>query len=98
MNFLEDKRWLARAALQPPSPRLLPSVIPTLPTPSFLRRQERRIAAPIADTIAGRRSQPPTPHLPSPLKGGRDELGKGVATVEAAQVPACAGMTREAQE
>ena len=25
----------------------------------------------------GARSQPPTPHLTSPLKGGRDELGKG---------------------
>ena len=25
----------------------------------------------------GKRSQPPTPHLTSPLKGGRDELGKG---------------------
>ena len=26
---------------------------------------------------AAARSQPPTPHLTSPLKGGRDELGKG---------------------
>ena len=33
----------------------------------------------------------PTPHLASPLKGGRDELGKG--WVLGGWVPACAGMT-----
>ena len=38
-------------------------------------------------------SLPRTPHLASPLKGGRDELGKGGAGCRRAQVPACAGMT-----
>ena len=33
------------------------------------------------------RSRRSTPHLTSPLEGGRDELGKGW------WVPACAGMT-----
>ena len=28
-------------------------------------------------TAGGARSLPPTPHLTSPLEGGRDELGKG---------------------
>ena len=42
-----------------------------------------------------------TPHLTSPLKGGRDELGKrvGVDSVgypRRARVPACAGMTEGA--
>ena len=31
-----------------------------------------------------------TPHLASPLPGGRDELGKGW------RIPACAGMTERA--
>ena len=43
-------------------------------------------------------SQRPTPHLTSPLKGGRDELGKGGegrwgGERGSAPVPACAGMT-----
>ena len=45
---------------------------------------------------AGGRSLPPTPHLTSPLKGGRDELGRGVrGAVRLRAVPACAGMTGE---
>ena len=38
---------------------------------------DRRRGAIGDGTIAGARSVPPTPHLTSPLKGGRDELGKG---------------------
>ena len=35
----------------------------------------------------------PTPHLASPLEGGRDELGKGEGGGCGWVVPACAGMT-----
>ena len=42
-----------------------------------------------------RRSRTPTPHLTSPLEGGRDELGKG--WVLGWLVPACAGMTEEGE-
>ena len=57
------------------------SVIPAL-FPSFLRRQERRRSClrrndEIARAALAPGSVPPTPHLASPLKGGRDELGKG---------------------
>ena len=49
-----------------------------------------------ARTIAAAHSLRRTPHLTSPLKGGRDEfwkVGGGESGVEVAQVPACAGMT-----
>ena len=42
-------------------------------------------------TDGGARLGAPTPHLASSLKGGRDELGKGVGLGWV--VPACAGMT-----
>ena len=48
---------------------------------------------------AGGRSVPPTPHLASPLKGGRDEFSWGSCLVRwgsgvgGVRVPACAGMT-----
>ena len=44
--------------------------------PSFLRRQERRVEGRRCECGLVRSSRRPTPHLASPLKGGRDELGE----------------------
>ena len=56
-----------------------------------------------ARTGGGVGSVRPTPHLASPLEGGRDELGKGSGGClggrwEVVWVPAYAGMTVGAQE
>ena len=80
---------------RPAHPHRAPTATARIPTPvipalslrhtralrsSFLRRQEWRGRGLGHRRAAGRRSLPPTPHLASPLKGGKDEffLGEGV--------------------
>ena len=51
-------------------------------------------ASGVLERAAGAGSQPPTPHLTSPLEGGRDEFFLGEWLVRwGGWVPACAGMT-----
>ena len=62
-----------------PHPSFLrpPIVIPAPPLPSFLRRQEWWGRGLGCWRAVGERALPPTPHLASPLKGGRDEFFLG---------------------
>ena len=88
----QHRRSLAPQAPTPAAaPRISPSVIPVSPSPSFLRRQEPRAHHSclrrndgIFGSAAGGRSAPPTPHLTSPLKGGRDEFSWGRYVVRVA--------------
>ena len=73
---------LIHAAPQPPHARLSPAVVPAPSLSSFSRPRFRHSCAGRNEggrrlgcwRAVGRRSWPSTPHLASPLKGGRDEF------------------------
>ena len=98
-----------RASPQPPQRAPPPTAIPApplvIPAQAGMGGAVPACAGMTVERAAGGRSWPPTPHLTSPLKGGRDEFSWGSGLVRVgcvrwgARVPACAGMTeREWQE